>query len=107
MKSFCWIPLLWRYLAAGDVLEIFPAGLIWSVVIESPNDAKTYAEVISLILGKSSWVEEKKGGLCIYVDESFQVYCSDWVTFNPFHLSFPFEIRPYTYLNIYGLNVSI
>ena len=45
-------PLLIKYLAAGEFLEIFPAGEMWSVVIESPKLAKTKASLTSLIYGK-------------------------------------------------------
>jgi hypothetical protein len=40
LKSFFYIPLYFKNLAAGELTEIFPAGEIWSVVIESPNKAK-------------------------------------------------------------------
>ena len=46
LKSFYYIPLSVRYFAAGDVLAMFPAGLIWSVVIESPKNAKHRAPLI-------------------------------------------------------------
>ena len=40
LKSLAYTPLLNKYLAAGEDLDMFPAGDIWSVVIESPKDAK-------------------------------------------------------------------
>jgi len=36
-------PLLARYLAAGLVLAILPAGEMWSVVTESPRLRRAYA----------------------------------------------------------------
>jgi hypothetical protein len=46
LKSLYSTPLDNKYLAAGDVLEMFPAGEIWSVVIESPNEHKQKASLI-------------------------------------------------------------
>jgi hypothetical protein len=43
LKSFFSIPLDFRKLAAGDVPAMFPAGEMWSVVMESPKTAKMYA----------------------------------------------------------------
>lgn len=40
LKSFFSIPLYLRNFAAGEFTEMFPAGEIWSVVIESPKSAK-------------------------------------------------------------------
>ena len=37
LKSYCWTPFCNKYLPAGEFLPIFPAGEIWSVVIESPK----------------------------------------------------------------------
>ena len=51
------------YLAAGLVLAMLPAGLMWSVVTESPRFNKTEAFLIGLGLGKSLVMPSKKGGL--------------------------------------------
>jgi hypothetical protein len=42
LKSFFSIPFAFKNLAAGELPAIFPAGDIWSVVIESPNMARIY-----------------------------------------------------------------
>ncbi len=49
-------------MAAGEFTEIFPAGEIWSVVIESPNNANTYAFYILDIFGNYFSATLKKGG---------------------------------------------
>ena len=51
MKSFFSTPFEIKYLPPGELTVILPAGEIWSVVIESPNNAKTFAPVISSIFG--------------------------------------------------------
>ena len=43
LKSFCSTPNDNKYLPAGEFLVIFPAGEMWSVVIESPKFANTNA----------------------------------------------------------------
>ena len=43
LKSRGWTPLAMRYLPAGLSAGIDPAGEIWSVVMESPKNAKTLA----------------------------------------------------------------
>lgn len=53
MKSFYSTPFALRYLPAGLLAEIFPAGLIWSVVIESPNNAKQNEFTTGFIVGNS------------------------------------------------------
>lgn len=50
---------------------MFPAGEIWSVVIESPKNPKTYASLISLIYGNYLAMALKNGGSWIYVDSAF------------------------------------
>jgi hypothetical protein len=62
LKSFYSTPLAIKYLPAGEFLVMFPAGEIWSVVIESPKEAKQYASVISLISGRDFSTLLKKGG---------------------------------------------
>ena len=52
-----------NYLAAGLVLAILPAGLIWSVVTESPRFNKTDAFLTGLALGNSLVIPSKNGGL--------------------------------------------
>lgn len=39
LKSFFSIPLPFKKRAAGELFAMFPAGEIWSVVIESPKTA--------------------------------------------------------------------
>lgn len=68
MKSFFYIPLSFKNLAAGELIDILPAGEIWSVVIESPNTAKMWAFYIFLITGNYLSAPLKKGGSWIYVD---------------------------------------
>lgn len=62
MKSFFSTPLDFKNLAAGELTEIFPAGEIWSVVIESPNTAKMFAYLIGLSGSSSRFEPSKKGG---------------------------------------------
>jgi len=103
LKSSFWIPLANNYLAAGESLAIFPAGLIWSVVIELPKFNKQYALFINLTCLVSLVNVLKNGGLWIYVDLSFHCYLSVLGTFNAFHLSVPCEIFLYTSVNIFDL----
>lgn len=63
MKSTCLTPLSVRYLAAGELLAILPAGEIWSVVIESPKLQRTYALLMFFNLGNCKSVDWKNGGL--------------------------------------------
>lgn len=75
LKSTGSMWLLIKKRPAGEFLDILPAGEMWSVVMESPKNKRQYALVILGIgLGLIS-MEEKKGGLWMYVDFSFQLYC--------------------------------
>ena len=47
------MPRSFKNLAAGELTEMFPAGEIWSVVIESPNTAKILAFYIFFKMGSS------------------------------------------------------
>jgi hypothetical protein len=47
LKSLGSTPRPIRYLAAGLVFAMPPAGLMWSVVIESPNRARMRAPLMS------------------------------------------------------------
>ena len=47
LKSLGSTPRPCRYFAAGLVLAMLPAGLIWSVVIESPSSARMRAPLMS------------------------------------------------------------
>ena len=43
-------------------MEIFPAGEIWSVVMESPNRAKICASVMGCIFANYFYASLKNGG---------------------------------------------
>ena len=62
LKSLCSTPFDIRYFPAGPSFGMDPAGEIWSVVIESPKRASTFAPLIST--GSSTFKEKslKKGG---------------------------------------------
>ena len=47
LKSYGLIPLDYKNYDAGEFKAIFPAGDIWSVVIELPNNNKQWACLIS------------------------------------------------------------
>jgi hypothetical protein len=49
LKSAGLTPYDWRYKEAGEVRDILPAGEIWSVVIELPNNNKQWAFLTSFI----------------------------------------------------------
>jgi hypothetical protein len=59
-----------RYFAAGDFLEIDPAGEMWSVVTESPRRARHFAPCTSASAGGALGMSVKNGGLRTYVDFS-------------------------------------
>lgn len=63
LKSFLSMPLSFKNLPAGELTEIFPAGEIWSVVIESPNTARIFAFSIGFNFYTSLPDPSKKGGL--------------------------------------------
>ena len=52
LNSFSGTPFEIKYFPAGDCAVIFPAGEMWSVVIESPNKARQYASLMSFICGR-------------------------------------------------------
>lgn len=59
---------------------MFPAGEMWSVVIESPKTARILA-LTTGYNGVSAWLAlSKKGGLWIYVDSSLQLKWREFVT---------------------------
>jgi hypothetical protein len=49
LKSFFSTPFSFKYLAAGELTEIAPAGLMWSVVIKSPRLRRQKASLIGWI----------------------------------------------------------
>ena len=106
MKSLTVICFDYKNFAAGESFDIFPAGEIWSVVIESPKFRRHLALTKFVIWGSSKFIYEKKGGLWIYV-ESFHSYRSPFGASREFHLSVPVEIFEYTSLNISGFITSI
>ena len=63
-KNFAGVPThprAERYLAAGEVLEMEPAGLMWSVVTLSPRFRRTAAFSMSLTGGSSLvWGRERE-----------------------------------------------
>ena len=63
LKSFFSIPRSFKNFAAGEFTEMFPAGEIWSVVIESPTFKRTLALKILFIGLRAAPVVWKKGGL--------------------------------------------
>ena len=69
-------PCSWSHVPAGDQAAIEPAGLMWSVVTESPSTASARAPTMS-VSGTGSVVSpSKNGGLAMYVDASSQAYRS-------------------------------
>ena len=57
---------------AGDQAGIEPAGEMWSVVTESPSQARTRAPEMSVTGAGSMLIPAKNGGLATYVDAGSQ-----------------------------------
>ncbi len=62
LKSFRWTSWSRRYCAAGVSALMEPAGLMWSVVTESPSSARTRAPVMSFTGAGSDGMPSKYGG---------------------------------------------
>ena len=65
-------PRSWSHVPAGDHGAIDPAGLMWSVVTESPRTARTRAPSMSATAAGSAVSPSKNGGLAMYVDAASQ-----------------------------------
>lgn len=61
-------------------MDMFPAGEMWSVVIESPKIAKMWASLIDDKWGNYFSTLLKKGGSWMYVEFSSQLKWVDWFT---------------------------
>ncbi len=64
LNSRCSTPCSIRYLPAGELTGMTPAGEMWSVVIESPSTASARAPTMSVIGGGSGVMLLKNGGSC-------------------------------------------
>ena len=58
----------WSHSPAGDHEAIEPAGLMWSVVTESPRTARTRAPSMSAIAAGVADRPSKNGGRAMYVE---------------------------------------
>src|SRR6478609_774706 len=66
------MPCSARYLPAGLSFLMAPAGLMWSVVTESPSLSSTRAPEMSATGSGSSGMPSKYGGFRTYVESSSQ-----------------------------------
>src|SRR5690349_7560067 len=67
LKSFFVTPCSMSHLPAGEDCGMLPAGEMWSVVIESPSNARHLAPAIGRIPGGDMVMPSKYGGFFTYV----------------------------------------
>src|SRR5580658_4232006 len=93
-----------RYLPAGELFLIEPAGEMWSVVTLSLKIASGRAPLISLIWPACIEKFSKNGGSWIYVDLASHSYTLPLLDGISFHLGFCSAKSRYNFRNTSGCN---
>ncbi len=89
-----------RYSPAGESSLMAPAGLMWSVVTESPSLASTRAPEMSVTGSGSRVMPSKYGGLRTYVDSGSHSKMSPSGVGSDRHVSSPANTLAYSRVNI-------
>src|SRR5258708_4879771 len=100
LKSEAATPCSIRYLPAGLVALIEPAGEMWSVVMLSPRTANTRAPAIAATGGGWSGLPTEEGGVFSEGDRSSPAKRAPPGTSSEFQGSSPLKTSPYSFRNI-------